>query len=164
MGWPGRKSLTLKRKFDTKVISTKLLIRFRRGQHDHLDRRRGQRPRGGRPRPDVRRLQLWPGVEPRRAQPLVLRLWRGAAQDHGVQVGPRAGHLRYFWIFSIVINYFFCIFYQVNNLSFISAPVLFKKLTPSQVNLIKMQKMQSFFIIEKIQKHLKCPALPEVAF
>ena len=39
-----------------------------------------------------------------------------------------------------------------------SAPVLFKKPTPSQINLIKMHK-KSFLIIEKIKKYRKCPPL-----
>ena len=40
----------------------------------------------------------------------------------------------------------------------ISAPVLFKKPTPSQINLIKNCK-KSFFIIEKMKKYRKCPVL-----
>ena len=61
----------------------------------------------------------------------------------------RVGHFRYFLIFSIIKNIFFCIFYQVKKP--ISAPVLLKKSTLSQINLIKNEKI--IFIIEKIQKY-----------
>ena len=50
----------------------------------------------------------------------------------------------------------FFTFYQVSNL--FPASVLFKKTTPSQINLIKKCK-KSFFISDQIQKCRKCPAL-----
>ena len=55
------------------------------------------------------------------------------------------------WALEVFLNFFndkkwfFCIFYQVNNL--ISAPVLFKKSIPSQINLIKNSK--NIFLILK---------------
>ena len=40
---------------------------------------------------------------------------------------PRAGHFRYFWLFSIIKNDFFCIFYQANSLflhqSYLKSPL-----------------------------------------
>ena len=62
------------------------------------------------------------------------------------------------WAHSVFFNFFnnkklfFCIFDKV------SAPVLFKKPTPSQISLIKKCK-KSFFFSEKIYKFRKCPAL-----
>ena len=66
------------------------------------------------------------------------------------------------WALEVFLNFFkhknviFLHFYQVYKP--ISAPVLFKKPTPSQINLIKNAK--SFFVIIKFQKYRKCPALP----
>ena len=67
------------------------------------------------------------------------------------EVSGRAGHFRFFNIFSMIKNDFFCIFYQVKNLflhqSYLKSP------NPSQINLIKNAKKsckKSFFIVEKI--------------
>ena len=49
-------------------------------------------------------------------------------------------------------------FYKINNLI---APVLDKKPTPNQMNLIKNAKDQ-FFVVEKLQKYRKCPALQSI--
>ena len=64
----------------------------------------------------------------------------------------RAGHFRYFGTFSKIKYDFSAFLYQV-----ISAPVLFKKPPPSQMNLIINAK--NHFCYWKIQKYLKCPAL-----
>ena len=58
-----------------------------------------------------------------------------------------------FFHFYQVKKWFFCIFNQVNKL-FLNQSYL-KSLPPSQINLTK----NLFFIIEKIQKYRKCPAL-----
>ena len=50
----------------------------------------------------------------------------------------RAGHFRYFFIFSLIKNDFFALF--IKEITYFSAPVLFKKPTPSQINLIKNAK------------------------
>ena len=57
--------------------------------------------------------------------------------------------------FSIIKNNFFAFFIKLITYS---KPVLFKKPTPSQINLIKNAKKKKFFI-EKIKKYRKCPAL-----
>ena len=44
------------------------------------------------------------------------RYTMAATQLHSCTARRRAGHFRYFLIFSILKNDFFCIFYQVNNL------------------------------------------------
>ena len=60
------------------------------------------------------------------------------------------------WTLEVFLNFFnnkkgfFCIFYQVNNTIPISAPVLFKKPTPSQINLIKNAK-NHFLILKKLE-------------
>ena len=59
----------------------------------------------------------------------------------------RAGHLRYFLIFSIIKNDFFAFF--ISELP-ISAPVLFKKPTPSQINLITNAK-NHFLLLKKFK-------------
>ena len=61
-----------------------------------------------------------------------------------ISLWPRAGHFRYFLIFSIIKNDFFAFFIKFIP---ISSPVLFKNRTPSQINLIKKCK-KSFFVIE----------------
>ena len=53
----------------------------------------------------------------------------GTIQSCGLRISnlSRAGHFRYFWIFSIIKNDFFYIFYQVNNLflhhSYLKSPL-----------------------------------------
>ena len=64
----------------------------------------------------------------------------------------RAGNLGFF---SIIKNDFFAFFIKFLP---ISAPVLFKKLTPSQMNLIKNAK-NHFLSVKKFKKYRKCPAL-----
>ena len=54
----------------------------------------------------------------------------------------RAGHFRYFLIFSIIKNYLFAFFIKLIS---ISAPALFKKPTSSQINLIKNVKNNFYY-------------------
>ena len=60
----------------------------------------------------------------------------------------RAVHLRYFLFFSIK-KWFFCIFYQVNNL-FLHQSYLKSLLTPSQITLIKNAK-NHFLLLKKLK-------------
>ena len=69
----------------------------------------------------------------------------------------RGGHFRYFSIFSLIKKEFFCIF--IKCITYFCT-VLFKKPTPSQINLIKNAR-NHFFIVKKFQKYLKCPALQQ---
>ena len=55
-----------------------------------------------------------------------------------------------------------CIFYHVNNL-FLPQSALFKKHTPSQINLIKNAKNR-FLLLPKIKAYRKCPALLILSF
>ena len=73
----------------------------------------------------------------------------------------RAGHLRYFWIFSIIKNWFFAFFIQL----ICAGSGLFKKDWCGN-RLLTLHKLQekSFFIIENIQKYRKCPALLQTNF
>ena len=66
----------------------------------------------------------------------------------------RAGHFRYIWIFSLIKNYFSAFFIKFEP---ISAPVLFKKPTPSQINLIKKAK-NNFLLLKKL-KHTESAQL-----
>ena len=65
------------------------------------------------------------------------------------------------WALSVFLNFFsikkifFAFFIKLISY-FFTIPI--KKPTPSQINLIKNAK-QKFFIIQKIQKYRKCPAL-----
>ena len=62
----------------------------------------------------------------------------------------RAGHFRYFLNFFNNKKWFFCTFLHI------SAPVLFKKPTPSQISLIKIAK--NHFLLLKILKIPKVPS------
>ena len=64
----------------------------------------------------------------------------------------RAGHLRYFWHFSLIKNDF------LSNELPISAPVLFKKPPPIQINLIKKKKIFCYW------KNPKIPKVPSSVF
>ena len=75
---------------------------------------------------------------------------------HNVQLLSRAGHLRYFLKNCFVESTYF---FNAYPLSDISAPVLFKKPTPSHINLIENEKKNHFSSLKKFEKYRKCPAL-----
>ena len=59
----------------------------------------------------------------------------------------RAGHFRYFFIFSIIKDDFFALFIMLITYF---CTVLFKKPTPSQINLIKSAK-NHFLLVKKLK-------------
>ena len=81
-----------------------------------------------------------------KVSPFVNSVWYFPATSTRV---ARAGHFRYFYIFSIIKNEFFAFFYQVNNL-FLHR-VLSKKPTPSQIILI--QNAKNHFLLLKQHKN-----------
>ena len=103
-----------------------------------------QTDRVGQDRVDHDFRRSWEHVE---ADPSVLQVLHGGDWHSAGVVKSRAGYFRYFLIFSI-IKMIFGIFYQVNNP--ISAPVLFKKPSPSQINFIKNAK-KHFLLLKKLK-------------
>ena len=68
--------------------------------------------------------------------------------------GPELGTCGIYYFFKIESTYFL----KPIPCNFFFAPVLFKKPTPSQINLIESAK-DIIFHFEKVQKYRKCPAL-----
>ena len=69
----------------------------------------------------------------------------------------RAGHFRYFLIFSIIKNVFFCIFIKL--ITYFCTESYLKKPTPSQINLIK--KCKNYFLLLKKLKNTESAQLCE---